>query len=288
MSNEADQRAFCNAMSVDVEDYFQVYAFENVLRGRNWDDFPCRIPRNVDHILNLFAAANVRATFFTLGWVAKRYPDLIRRMVAEGHEIGSHGMNHVRVTQQSRAEFFDDVRKTKALLEDTCGREVRGYRAASYSIGEQNLWALEVLAECGHAYSSSIYPIRHDFYGMPNAPRFRFRAAQDRLLEVPVTTVEVLGQKVPCGGGGYFRLLPYCYSRWAIRRVNQVDKQAAVFYFHPWEIDPAQPRIAGASWRSRFRHYTNLSTMEERIRRLLRDFRWDRMDKVFLDSGAAA
>ncbi len=286
MNNDAHGGAIRNAMSVDVEDYFQVYAFEDVLRGRDWDGFECRIPRNVDRILNFFAAANVHATFFTLGWVATRYPDLIKRIVAEGHELASHGMNHVRATQQSRHDFRDDVRQTKALLEDIGGCEVRGYRAASYSIGASNLWALDVLAECGHQYSSSIYPIRHDFYGMPSAPRFRFRAAQERLWEVPVTTVNVFGQKIPCGGGGYFRLLPYGYSKWAIKRVNRVDRQAAVFYFHPWEIDPEQPRIAGASLRSRFRHYTNLTTMESRIRRLLNDFRWDRMDRVFLEGAA--
>jgi len=287
MNGIAPAGALRNAMSVDVEDYFQVYAFEDVLRGRSWDGFECRIPRNVDRILNFFAAANVHATFFTLGWAAKRYPELIRRIVAEGHELASHGMNHVRATQQTRSEFSDDVKRTKQLLEDTGGCEVRGYRAASYSIGEKNLWALDVLAECGHVYSSSIYPIRHDFYGMPNAPRFRFRAAQDRLLEVPVTTVQILGQKIPCGGGGYFRLLPYCYSKWAIKHVNDIDRQATVFYFHPWEIDPEQPRIEGAGWRSRFRHYTNLNKMELRIRRLLRDFHWDRMDRVFLEPRTA-
>jgi polysaccharide deacetylase family protein (PEP-CTERM system associated) len=281
-------RELRNAMTVDVEDYFQVYAFEDVLRGRDWNSFECRIPRNVERILAFFKDANVKATFFTLGWVAKRYPELVRRIVAEGHELASHGMNHVRATQQTPEQFRDDVRATKTLLEDVAGNEVRGYRAASYSIGAKNLWSLDVLAECGHTYSSSIYPIRHDFYGMPEAPRFRFRAAHDRLLEVPVTTVEVLGQKIPCGGGGYFRLLPYVYSKWAIKRVNQTDRQSAVFYFHPWEIDPGQPRVANASLRSRFRHYTKLDSMELRIKKLLKDFRWDRMDRVFLDASTQA
>ena len=284
---ESQRVATINAMSVDVEDYFQVYAFEHITRGRDWDTFECRIPYNTDRILEMFAAADIRATFFTLGWVAKRYPDLVRRIVAAGHELASHGMNHVRATQQSPDEFRDDVRATKQLLEDVGGCAVNGYRAASYSIGAKNLWALDVLAECGHTYSSSIYPIRHDFYGMPEAPRFAFQAAQDRLREIPVTTVQVLGQKIPCGGGGYFRLLPYGYSKWAIKRVNEVDGQAAVFYFHPWEIDPQQPRFTGAGWRSNFRHYTNLDTMEKRLRRLLGDFKWDRMDRVFLASAAA-
>lgn len=274
-------------MSVDVEDYFQVYAFEHVTRGRDWESFECRIPANTERILRMFADANVRATFFTLGWVAKRYPELVRRIVAEGHELGSHGMQHVRASQQTPDQFRADVSATKKILEDVAGVEVRGYRAASYSIGEKNLWALDVLADCGHVYSSSIYPIRHDFYGMPNAPRFAFQAANNRLREVPVTTVQVFGQKIPCGGGGYFRLLPYAYSKWAIKRVNETDGQSAVFYFHPWEIDPGQPRFDGAGWRSNFRHYTNLKTMEQRIRRLLRDFAWDRMDNVFLSKAAA-
>lgn len=271
-----------NAMSVDVEDYFQVLAFEPWLKGRDWASFECRIPRNVDRILELFAARGVKATFFTLGWVAERYPELVRRIAGEGHEIASHGLRHVRVTQQTPAEFRADVTRTKHLLEDITGTAVRGYRAASYSIGERNLWALDVLQECGHVYSSSIYPIRHDIYGMPQAPRFAFRTRPGSILEIPVTTVNVLGRKAPCGGGGYFRLLPYAAFRWALRRVNARDRQPAVFYFHPWEIDPGQPRVREAGLRSKFRHYLNLGRMERRLQRLLADFRWQRMDRVFL------
>lgn len=238
----------------------------------------------MDRILDLFAAEGVRATFFTLGWVAERYPHLIRRLVAEGHELASHGYEHVRVVNQDPDAFRNDVVHTKHLLEDLGGVEVRGYRAASYSIGEKNLWALDVLHEAGYRYSSSIYPIRHDLYGMPDAPRFAFRPKPDGILEVPVTTVMLGGRKFPCGGGGYFRLFPYSLSRWAMRRVNEHDRQACLFYFHPWEIDPEQPRQQGLPLKTRVRHYLNLSRTEARLRRLLHDFNWDRMDRVFLQA----
>lgn len=271
-----------NALTVDVEDYFQVSAFESVLAGRDWAEFECRIPRNVDAILELFARHGVKGTFFTLGWVAQRFPEVVRRIAAEGHEIASHGMRHVRVTRQTPEEFRRDVAESRAVLEDTVGAPVRGYRAASYSIGARNLWAHSVLGEVGYGYSSSIYPIRHDLYGMPDAPRFPFRLEPNGLLEIPVTTIEVGGRRLPCGGGGFFRLFPYGLSRWALRRVNERDRQPAVFYFHPWEIDPDQPRVRRAPLKSRFRHYLNLSRTKGRLERLLRDFRWGRMDEVFL------
>lgn len=271
-----------NAMTVDVEDYFQVYAFERVLKGSDWNDFECRIPRNVERILELFAEHKARATFFTLGWVAERFPSLVRAIADAGHEVASHGMRHVRVTEQTPAQFREDASAAKRLLEDVAGRRVLGYRAASYSIDERNLWALDVLADCGYAYSSSVYPIYHDIYGMPSAPRFSFGAAGGRLLEVPVTTVQAFGRRWPGGGGGYFRLLPYAISRRAVQRVNEYDGEPALFYFHPWEIDPDQPRIKAAGWRSTFRHYLNLRRTEGRLVRLLEDFRWDRMDRVFL------
>jgi polysaccharide deacetylase family protein (PEP-CTERM system associated) len=203
-------------------------------------------------------------------------------MVEGGHEVASHGYSHVRVTMQSPEAFREDVVRTKALLEDVSGARVQGYRAASYSIGASNLWALDVLAETGHRYSSSIYPIRHDLYGMPEAPRFVFQANGGAMIEVPVTTVELFRRNYPCGGGGYFRLLPYALSRWAMRRVNEHDGQSCVFYFHPWELDPGQPRQPGLGPKTRFRHYLNLRRMEQRLARLLTDFRWDRMDRVFL------
>jgi len=272
-----------NAMTVDVEDYFQVSAFEPYIAREDWERLPCRVERNTDRILELFAEHGIHATFFTLGWVAERYPGLIRRIVAAGHELACHGYEHVRVSQQSPAEFRVDVDKSRAILEDAGGVPVKGYRAASYSIGAVNLWALEVLADLGFIYSSSIYPVQHDLYGMPEAPRFAFRPDNaPKLLEIPVTTVAVGERKLPAGGGGYFRLFPYTLSQWAIRHVNESDGQAAVFYFHPWEIDPEQPRQTGIGWKTRFRHYLNLDRMESRLRRLLRDFRWDTMERVFL------
>ena len=274
-----------NAMSVDVEDYFQVSAFEHRISRADWDRFPCRVPNNLCRILDSFQRHGVRATFFTLGWVARRYPHLIRRIVADGHELASHGYDHRRVTDLTPARFREDVRYTKALLEAVGGCPVRGYRAPSYSVCAHTLWALEVLEEEGYAYSSSVYPIRHDHYGMPEAPRHAFRPTESgHLLEVPVATLRLAGACLPCGGGGYFRLLPYRVSRWALRRFNAVEGRPAVFYFHPWEIDPDQPRQPDLSWRTRFRHYLNLHRTEGRLERLLQDFRWDRMDAIFLSA----
>lgn len=269
-----------NAMTVDVEDYFQVSAFERYVRRDEWDVRECRVERNVDRILDLFAKHEVKATFFTLGWIAERYPQMVRKIVDDGHELASHGWSHVRVTQQDPEAFRADVTRTKSLLEDVAGREVIGYRAASYSIGADNLWALEVLKETGHRYSSSIYPIKHDLYGMPEAPRFAFRPFDDDFLEFPVTTVNLNGKNYPCGGGGWFRLLPYVGMRWALQRVNNRDSESAIFYFHPWEIDPDQPRQKGLDPKTRFRHYLNLHRMEPRLDQLLADFSWGRMDEV--------
>ena len=277
-----------NAMTVDVEDYFQVSAFEPSIAREQWEQWPRRVEHNTNRILDLFAEQGVKATFFTLGWVAERHPALVRRMVAEGHELASHGYVHIRATQQTPAEFRADVVRTKALLEDLGGVAILGYRAASYSIGAGNLWALAELEQAGYRYSSSIYPIRHDLYGMPEAPRFAFHPENaPALLEVPVTTITVFGKTLPCGGGGWFRLWPYVLSRWALRRVNQQDGQSGLFYFHPWEIDPEQPRPSGINLKTRVRHYLNLRRMEGRLRALLRDFRWDRMDRVFLRKRAS-
>lgn len=276
-----------NAMTVDVEDYFQVQAFEKTVDRKDWDHMPGRVERNTHAVLDLLAEADVKATFFTLAWVAERHPALICRIVGEGHELASHGMSHVRASDQDRATFAADISRSRKMLEDLGGVSVTGYRAASFSIGERNLWALEALAEAGYRYSSSIYPIRHDHYGMPGAPRFAFRPDQaPQLVEIPVTTVEILGRRLPCGGGGYFRLLPYGLSRWAMRRVN-AEGQPCIFYFHPWEIDPGQPRQSDAPLRSRFRHYTNLGVMADKLRQALRDFTWGRADEVFLKQIAA-
>lgn len=269
-----------NAMTVDVEDYFQVSAFERYIGRETWDDRECRVERNVERILELFDSRDIKATFFTLGWVTERYPAMIKQIVGQGHELASHGWSHVRVTQQEPAEFRQDILRTKGLLEDVSGQEVIGYRAASYSIGANNLWALDLLQETGHRYSSSIYPIRHDLYGMPDAPRFAFSPGNDDFLEFPVTTVRLGNRNLPCGGGGWFRLIPYAGMRWAMRRVNQVDQEVAIFYFHPWEIDPEQPRQQGIDAKTRFRHYLNLERMQPRLARLLDDFAWGRMDEV--------
>lgn len=272
-----------NAMSVDVEDYFQVSAFEKVIDKNSWNSIACRVEQNTDRILQLFDHGKIHATFFMLGWIAERYPDLVRRIVEAGHELASHGYDHIRVTTQNPKEFRYDIIKTKNLLEDISGVKVIGYRAASYSIGEKNLWALDELFDTGHKYSSSIYPIKHDLYGMPNAPRFMFKPHGDEgIIEIPVTTIQFLNKKFPCGGGGFFRLYPYWFSKWALNSVNMNDKQPAIFYFHPWEIDVEQPRPNGATIKTKIRHYLNLHKMESRLEMLFRDFKWDRVDNVFL------
>jgi polysaccharide deacetylase family protein (PEP-CTERM system associated) len=285
--SESASASVINAMTVDVEDYFQVSAFEGVVNHDDWERLPCRVEQNTDHILELFDHHDVKATFFMLGWVAERYPGLVRRIVDAGHELASHGYSHVRVTQQSPNEFSEDVSKTRKLLEDIAGCEVQGYRAASYSIVNETLWAHDLLQDAGYRYSSSVYPIHHDLYGIPEAPRFAYRPKDNGLLEIPVTTVSLFNHNLPCGGGGYFRLLPYRVSRWAMQRVNGADRMPCVFYFHPWEIDPDQPRQAGISGKTRFRHYLNLRRMKPRVARLLDDFSWGRMDHVFLSNGKA-
>lgn len=274
-----------NAMTVDVEDYYQVSAFEAHIPRAEWDAWPQRVERNTERFLALFDAAGVTATFFTLGWVAERYPALVRRIVAAGHELASHGFDHVKANTQSKAQFRADVLRTKALLEDTGGVSVIGYRAASFSIGPENLWALAELQDAGFTYSSSIYPIRHDHYGMPEAPRGPFRPdGAPGIVEIPVTTARYLNRNWPAGGGGYFRLYPYRLSRALIRAINQREGRAAVFYTHPWEIDPEQPRPAGLGAMTRFRHYVNQGRLAARLERLLQDFRWGPMREVFAEA----
>jgi polysaccharide deacetylase family protein (PEP-CTERM system associated) len=282
MSKAREAPAITNAMTVDVEDYFQVSAFEQAIDRSEWDSLPCRVEANVDRILALFDQSDVKATFFTLGWVAERYPAMVKRIVEQGHELASHGWSHTRVTELSPQQFKEDIASTKTLLEDLGGKPIRGYRAPSYSIGETNLWALDVLADVGYQYSSSIVPIRHDLYGMPDAPRFAFDAADGRIREIPVTTLPVGGRNFNCGGGGWFRLFPYGLSRWALQKVNEEEQQAGIFYFHPWEIDPDQPRPDGVGIKSRFRHYLNLQKTYGRLEQLLQDFKWGRMDDIFL------
>jgi polysaccharide deacetylase family protein (PEP-CTERM system associated) len=277
--------AITNALTIDVEDYFQVSAFAPYIARSDWERRECRIERNVERILELLAAHDVRATFFTLGWIAERYPALVRSVVQQGHELASHGYGHRRASEQSASEFSIDIERARNILEDLSGQAVTGYRAPSFSIGHANLWAYDCLARAGYRYSSSIYPIRHDHYGMPDAPRFA-HTARAGVLEVPVTTMRLRGRNFPASGGGFFRLLPYAVSRSMLRRVNAADGEAAVFYFHPWEIDPGQPRVAGIDLRTRFRHYVNIGRMEARLQQLLQDFRWGRMDEIFLDAVA--
>ena len=271
-----------NALTIDVEDYFQVSAFAPYIQRADWDARECRVERNVGRILDMLAAQKTHATFFTLGWIAQRYPHLVRRIADEGHEVASHGYGHERVSDLTPEAFAHDIRTAKHLLEDIAGVAVTGYRAPSFSIGQGNLWALDVLQQEGYRYSSSIYPIQHDHYGMPDAPRFAHRIRPD-LIEVPPTTLRMFNRNLPSSGGGHFRLFPYALSRWMLRQVNQNDQQPAIFYFHPWEIDAAQPRVAGIDARTRFRHYVNIPRMEQRLQRLLQDFQWGRMDHIFLN-----
>ncbi|MGH7040525.1 MAG: XrtA system polysaccharide deacetylase [Acetobacteraceae bacterium] len=276
-----------NAMTVDVEDYFQVQAFAGCVKRADWHSFASRVEANTDRILAQFDHAGIAATFFTLGWVAERHPALIRRIVASGHELASHGWDHTRADAQDHAGFRADIARTRRLLEDTGGVAVAGYRAATFSIGARTPWAFAALEEEGYRYSSSVNPIRHDLYGMPNAPRIPFRPPGTGLWEIPMTTVRAGGRNLPCSGGGFFRLLPYPLFRTGLNRVNRTEGRPGIFYFHPWEVDPDQPRIAGAGWKSRFRHYTNLRRMSDRLDRLLADFAWGRMDTVFAGLFAA-
>jgi polysaccharide deacetylase family protein (PEP-CTERM system associated) len=271
-----------NAMSVDVEDWFQVQAFAGIIQRSNWDSLESRVVDNTARVLDQFAAAGIQATFFTLGWVAERHPALVRRIVAAGHELASHGHGHELVSAIGETRFRADIRRARLVLEDAGGAPVIGYRAPTFSISTRSTpWAHAVLAEEGYRYSSSVFPIRHDLYGSPDAPRGPHRPHPNGVLELPMTTLRVLGRNLPCAGGGWFRLVPYPVFRTALRRVNNHDGQAGIFYFHPWEVDPGQPRMMHARRLSRFRHYTGLKSMAGRMDHLLRDFSWGRMDQVF-------
>lgn len=273
--------AIINGLSVDVEGWFQVGAFEDVIARGTWDSLDDRVEGNMDRILDMFAEADVKATFFTLGWVARRHGPLMRRIVDAGHELASHGWDHGRVFRMSRDEFADDLERSRKVLEDAAGLPVLGYRAPSFSIDKRTPWAYMVLAEQGYAYSSSVAPIAHDHYGWAEAPRFAFKPLPwSDLVEIPVTTAEFAGKRLAAGGGGFFRVLPYAFSRWAIRQVNRRDRRSAIFYFHPWEIDPDQPRVNGAPLKSRLRHYTNIPIMAQKLEQLVREFDWGRMDVI--------
>ena len=269
-----------NAFTVDVEEYFQVSVLAPYIPRSNWESMPQRIEKKIDRMLELLDCSGNSGTFFVLGWIAERHPQMVCRIANAGHEVASHGYAHMLVREQTEATFREDVVRTKAILEDLTGTAILGFRAPSFSIDRTTSWAHRVLRETGHRYSSSVYPIRHDHYGSPDAPRFAHQI-HDQMVEIPPTAMRLGQRNIPAGGGGFFRLLPYSVSRWMIRRVNTVDQQPTIFYCHPWEIDAEQPRVAGIDAQARFRHYVNLSRMEAKISRLLADSRWDRIDRIF-------
>ena len=279
------RKGVMNAMTIDVEDYFHVEAFASTIDRKEWDRLPQRVERNTGCILDILAESEARATFFVLGWIARRHPALVRRILADGHELASHGSDHMRVDRLSPEAFRGDVRQSKHILEDAGGVLVRGYRAPTFSISRNSSWAHAVLLEEGYRYSSSVYPRKHDLYGSPGAPRTPF-APLPGFVEVPLTTARIFQIDVPASGGGYFRLFPYHLTRWLLDQAHRSNRAPAVFYLHPWEVDPDQPRQHHAPLLSRFRHYLNLGLTEHRLRRLLCDFKWARMDHLFLIDGA--
>ncbi len=267
-----------NALTVDVEDYFHVEAFSDLIDRQSWDSRECRVERNVDCVLEMFSKAHVHGTFFTLGWVAERYPFLVRRIVDAGHELASHGLSHYRADAQSSGDFLEDVARAKHILEDIAGVEVKGYRAASFSINERNIWVYGMLERAGYRYSSSLYPARY----VPQAPQFAFHPlAGSEFIEIPIAAVRRFGMTWPCGGGGFFRLFPYRFSVQNMRLAAKRDNAPCIFYFHPWEVDPDQPRVEGAPLKTRIRHYTNIGRMHDRLSRLLAEFRWNRLDRIY-------
>jgi peptidoglycan-N-acetylglucosamine deacetylase len=272
-------------MTVDVEDYFQVSAFEDVISRQDWNQYPLRVEKNTYRLLELFEQHQAKCTFFILGWVAEKCPKLVQEMVAQGHEIASHGYAHQRVVNMTREQFFDDVERSKKVLEDCSGKAVLGYRAPSFSINDSNTWAFEVLVELGFKYSSSTYPVKHDLYGVPNWPRFCYQRPEG-ITEIPIPTLQKNDKNTGIGGGGYFRLYPYTLSSKRIQRYLFEEKQPYNFYFHPWEIDPQQPKIQSASFKSKLRHYLNLSKMESKLIKLLEDYQWSTMQNVYLDETA--
>jgi polysaccharide deacetylase family protein (PEP-CTERM system associated) len=268
-------------MSVDVEDYLHTWALSPAIRRREWEQWPSRVEAATMRIIDLFDRHEVKSTFFVLGWVARRAPMLVREIVARGHELASHGYYHDKVHDLGPKAFQDDVRATRHLLEDLGATHVKGFRAPSFSINSSCWWAYNQLEEAGYTYSSSVHPIPHDHYGMPDAPLSPFHPVSSAFTEIPVAAIEVLGRRVSCAGGGHFRLTPYAWSRWCLSRLAEEPDRTAAFYFHPWEIDPDQPKVPGLPLRSRLRHYSRLGAMEGKLERLLRDFRWDRMDRLF-------
>jgi|SRR5580704_1837646 polysaccharide deacetylase family protein (PEP-CTERM system associated) len=276
----------CNAMSVDVEDYFQTEAMSKVVPRSDWDQMPCRVERDTEHLFDLFAAGGVRGTFFFLGWVAERYPRLVRKARDLGHEIGCHSYWHRPIYTLSPAEFREDTHRAKAVIEDAGGVRIEAYRAPSFSMTPGTEWAADILGEAGFTYDSSVHPVAHDLYGNRHAPRKPYRVAKTGLVEIPISTIQMGQQRLPFCGGGYFRMLPFSYVCWGIRRLNRGEKQPAVFYIHPWEFDPEQPRLA-ASRRSRFRQYTGLSKTAKNLGRLCEQFLFAPMKEAFSDQLSA-
>lgn len=263
-----------NYLTIDVEDYFQVAAFEKQIAPDEWLRFESRVHANTGSILDILAARQIKATFFIVGWIAEKYPELVKEISGQGHEIACHSYKHQRIQALSKEAFREDTRKSKEILEDICGKKVSGYRAPTYSITRNTLWALDILVELGFTYDSSIFPIHHDNYGIPDAPRFPYRHDGLELDEYPLSTAIILGRKIPVAGGGYFRLFPYWFSRMALKSINEKEKRPFIFYLHPWEVDPEQPRIKNISLLSRFRHYNNLAKTASRLHKLLSDFRF--------------
>lgn len=275
-----DLHTCLNAMTVDVEDFFHVSAFDKIIKPSDWDDYQPRVDANTRRLLDVFARHGVKSTFFVLGWVAERYPELIKEIHAQGHEIASHGYSHRRAYEQTPEEFKADVLRSRDHLQDLLGESITGYRAPSFSIGYSNEWAFEVLAELGFRYSSSTYPVKHDLYGTPDWPRFAYMRPEN-IIEIPIPTLRIAGKQVPIGGGGYFRLYPYGLTRHLVRKYLEKEKQPYSFYFHPWEIDAEQPRLKQASAKSKFRHYVNLKHTETKLERMLEDFNWSTMKDVY-------
>ncbi len=274
-----------NALTFDVEEYFQVSAFEKQISPSDWDKWPSRVEATTNGLLDLLAQFNVKATFFTLGYIAQNHPMLVRRIVSDGHELGCHGMQHVRISEQTQVEFREDISRAKQILEDCVGTAIQGYRAASFSINRANFWAFKEMEEAGFIYSSSIYPVQRDLYGIPDAPRVPFNPHESNpgFIEIPISTTRIIGRNYPVGGGGFFRLYPYSFSKFLVRRVNNAEKMKVNMYFHPWEFDPEQPRIENLPAKTKFRHYLNLTRSIERMKRLLSDFSWSSMNDVYAE-----
>jgi len=271
-----------NALTIDLEDYYHATAFEQIIDKRNWENMESRIQQNLEKVLSILDEYQVKATFFALGWIAEHHPILIRTIVNEGHEVASHGYNHTMINYQSKESFKEDIVKTKKILEDITGIKIKGYRAPTFSINNSSLWALNIIFEHGHIYDSSIFPIRHDRYGIPHAKRFPHTIqlnGNGNIREFPPSTIRILDWNFPIAGGGYLRLFPIKFIEWGIKRLNQVENQPAVLYLHPWEFDPAQPRIP-VSWLYKFRHYVNLDTTEIKLRHLIKNFRFITLNKM--------